>query len=271
LNLKSINLTNGDTVVKTTVRTINKKLKTKIGYTYYWFSSGYINHNVGSCTGKLLHGRYEVFDKELKLIVQGTFNLGLKTGIWMNWYPNGNIKFIGNYKKGLLCGAVKLYSENGQINSLLRYKNGLLDGRSYFFRDSLVICKYKEGKEIVKSSKIHSHLANNKNVKTNKHPSKKVFFLNWKKKPIVNNQSEGKGKEANKISNKDKTKVDKKCENQKTKSNNSNVLEGKKKVKWWEKIKLGKHDSSSEPKKSSPKNLNNKSILTKDNVPSEKK
>jgi antitoxin component YwqK of YwqJK toxin-antitoxin module len=63
-------------------------------------------------------------DKTLK--VEGQYDEGLKTGIWKNYYENGQLKSIGNYESfgGEKNGGWKYYYENGQLKSEGRFLSG---------------------------------------------------------------------------------------------------------------------------------------------------
>lgn len=150
-DLRSINLSFGDSIVKTTASNIYPKKRLLQNAQYFWYSSGKIQTNYGSYSGKLIHGKYEVFDRNNKLIRQGNFNYGLKQGIWMEWYPDGIKKEIISYKNGDPDGIRLTYTNDGKILSKMMYKEGLLHGKSFFyFNDTSIIKRFKNGKEIVK-------------------------------------------------------------------------------------------------------------------------
>jgi hypothetical protein len=164
----------------------NKSLKQKVnpGYTYYWYYANAINHNMGSNTGKVLHGKYEVFDSQQKLRVQGNFEYGVMTGNWYRWYPNGNIQFADQYKNGFLHGEIKSFANNGKPISIMEYKNGLLDGKSYFFlNDSTLTKEYKNGKELIKTKRIEKPKIKKEKVKKVEQPLTPKDSVNTAEKP----------------------------------------------------------------------------------------
>lgn len=149
-NLRRVSIVMGDTIVKAQV--INQYSRKSIlpGSPYYWYGSGKINVNVGSFSGKVLHGKYEMFDKNNRLIGQGNFDYGLKQGNWIVWFANGLKKEESFYKDGLLVGERLVYRD-GKIFSKEKYNNGLLHGKSiYYQKDSAIIKEFKEGIELVK-------------------------------------------------------------------------------------------------------------------------
>ena len=154
VDVRNVNIVTTDSIIKTTACYQTRKQKPQPEYNYYWYEAGKINHNTGGFSGKLLHGKYEVFDNQQKMRVKGTFEYGLMTGDWTRWYSSGNIQATCTYKKGLPQGKVLTYTTAGKLSSVLNYRNGLLQGKSYFFQpDTMIIKKYKSGIEMVKRDK----------------------------------------------------------------------------------------------------------------------
>lgn len=155
-NLRNINLPLGDSIIKAQVSSHYPRKKLLPGSHYYWYGSGKINMNQGSYSGKLLHGKYEVFDKSNRLIRQGNFDYGLKQGTWTAWYPNGLKKEVSDYKDGLLTGDRLFYNNEGEIFSKQRFNNGVLDGKSFFyFKDTTIVKVFKDGKEVIMPAKVN--------------------------------------------------------------------------------------------------------------------
>lgn len=154
-NLRSLNLTVGDSVIKTHFTTAYTKKKLIPAAPYFWYASGKIQFNCGSYSGKLLHGKFEMFDKNNKLIQQGNFDYGLKQGAWNIWYPNGLKKVVLFYKDGMPQGECLQYDQNGVLVSKQIYHDGVLHGKClYYFPDTVLFKQYKYGKEIIKPVKI---------------------------------------------------------------------------------------------------------------------
>ncbi|HEX3008687.1 MAG TPA: hypothetical protein VHO90_13835 [Bacteroidales bacterium] len=153
-NFRSLNLNIGDSIIKTQICNEVVLKKHFPNAFYYWYYSGKINMNQGGYSGKLIHGKYEVFNKSNKLICSGNFNYGLKEGEWKEWYPGGNIKTLTKFHNGMIHGEYFSYDEKGKLISKETYNEGMLDGRSYFYlNDTVVIKKFKDGKEITKPSR----------------------------------------------------------------------------------------------------------------------
>jgi antitoxin component YwqK of YwqJK toxin-antitoxin module len=67
----------------------------------------------------------EYFDLEGNKLYEYHFNsLGNYEGKQYEWYKNGNLKRISNYKNSKLNGKDSYYDENGNIKYALNYKNG---------------------------------------------------------------------------------------------------------------------------------------------------
>lgn len=63
------------------------------------------------------------------VVQEGDFSRGRKTGVWKNYWPNGNLKSEINYKNGRPTGPYTTYFENGNINEKATMQGGLLVGK----------------------------------------------------------------------------------------------------------------------------------------------
>lgn len=82
---------------------------------------------------------------------RGQYSMGMKTGEWKHFYPNGKLKFKGEYKDDLPYGTHIYYHENGVKSLKGKYERGLKDGawKSYNEmgeKDHYVI--YERGEEV---------------------------------------------------------------------------------------------------------------------------
>lgn len=146
---RNVTISYPDSVIKTSV--LDKPLKNGVSdnYTYYWYYAGTINQNQGGYSGKLINGRFEVFDNHQKLLSQGNFRFGLKYGNWIRWYEDGTLKQSCSFKNGQMDGSLKSYDNSGHLLSDLNYKNNKLDGKAeYFLKDTVVIKKFRMGKDL---------------------------------------------------------------------------------------------------------------------------
>jgi antitoxin component YwqK of YwqJK toxin-antitoxin module len=151
---RKVIITAPDSVIKASIQ--NKAFTGKIleTRTYFWYYNGRINHNQGGFSGKLLHGKYEVFDNQQRLLTMGSFLNGLKEGSWIRWNINGKMKESCSFKKGKLEGILKTYTITGDLLTESNYKNDLLEGKSRYYRNGTVIIKkYRMSKEIDNAKK----------------------------------------------------------------------------------------------------------------------
>jgi antitoxin component YwqK of YwqJK toxin-antitoxin module len=56
---------------------------------------------------------------------EGKYIIGLKDGIWKSYYPDGTLKFKGNFVQGNPDGKQTLYFENGNIKEEQYYQAGI--------------------------------------------------------------------------------------------------------------------------------------------------
>jgi hypothetical protein len=145
-----------DSLVQFNVLRNSTGIKTELDKIYYWYSKKKIHKNRGDYYGKLLHGIYCSFDNESQLISKGTFGRGLKVGQWKEWYNNGNISSVENWKDGLLDGKVQKFNDHGQCVYTGLYQEGEKCGFHIFYSDQGEPMKQthfkaglKNGKEII--------------------------------------------------------------------------------------------------------------------------
>lgn len=150
---RKINLTDGDSSITTAIWERPLKGHIRPDNTYYWYYAGTIHHNLGGISGKPLHGKYELYDSKRRLIMQGYFQLGLKTGNWTRWYDNGMIKESYFFKNGKLKGQFRTFDTDGRLLSASTYKDGILHGKAiYYAKDTTIVKRYREGKELIKKA-----------------------------------------------------------------------------------------------------------------------
>jgi hypothetical protein len=179
---RKIVMSYNDSMIVTQVYNQNKTLKTKDYCVYHWYSADKINTNRGGYSGKLLHGKYQVFNTEGRLITEGSFSFGLKTGPWKTWYQSGEIKSSGNYKDGLKYGTFRYYNPNGKIITQEDYKNDKLHGKKIsFLQNPPVFKKYRNGNEVIKKPLKLRKIKEKKEEKAEKQKKKLFRKLLFKK------------------------------------------------------------------------------------------
>ncbi len=141
------------------------KIKSKMGHIYYWYANNDIKKTDGGFDGKLLHGEYKSFYRNMNLKEQGSFSYGLKDGAWKSWYEDGKIHELGNYKKGKEQGEQAIYDAQGNIVSKTNFKKGIKQGKTISYQNGKVdtIVNYKKGEpEPAKRVKSKSETQKNK-------------------------------------------------------------------------------------------------------------
>ena len=91
-----------------------KKLKRQDDLVYFWYEYGKIHKNTGYFSGKLVHGEVMYKDVDGKVVCSGSFNHGLKIGVWNFWNVNGGRTKTEVWNKGTL-EKVNIYSTSGSI------------------------------------------------------------------------------------------------------------------------------------------------------------
>lgn len=129
-----ITLVSLDTVYVFKLSQDNVKLNPRLDY--FWSTNGILNHTQGNYSGKLLHGRFEKFDRSNHLLEKGQFDRGLKTGTWQQWYESGKLSARYVWKKGVLSGKFEEYYPNGIVMRSGTFVNGKLHGPVALFADN---------------------------------------------------------------------------------------------------------------------------------------
>jgi antitoxin component YwqK of YwqJK toxin-antitoxin module len=120
--------------------------------TYFWYKSNEIHQSKGDYAGDLLHGNYVRHYITNELAEKGDFSYGLKKGEWKNWYKNGSLKSISNWKRGALSGEYFLHNDSGELLLKGRYSKGEKVGKWVDYREKDTI-RYKKGVVILKKGK----------------------------------------------------------------------------------------------------------------------
>lgn len=76
----------------------------------------------------VVHDKINRFDEE-----------GRKTGKWLAFYENGNVKEEKNYSNGKLEGYVKRYSQEGKLITAVKYTKGIVDLEADDFQTGIEI------------------------------------------------------------------------------------------------------------------------------------
>lgn len=126
-HLRKVELKNNDSSVVATYLISKQNINPAPKVYYYWFENNSIFYNQSGISGFLLHSEYTVKDSKGRMIVKGQFEMGLKTGIWKYWHPNGVLKKAEKFEKGML---VKILEEYDSAGNNLIIKKSFLNGFS---------------------------------------------------------------------------------------------------------------------------------------------
>lgn len=114
---------------------------------YYWFSGNQISITQGGYSGKPLNGDYEDVYNNKNLKESGSFDEGLKTGLWKSWTEEGILINQYTFHKGSKDGIYTKYDVKGKVMEKGTYRNDLLDGKQEIVgTDSTRVTYYKDGK-----------------------------------------------------------------------------------------------------------------------------
>jgi antitoxin component YwqK of YwqJK toxin-antitoxin module len=139
-----------DSTVKANILLANFEKPPKSDRVYYWFYQDQINKNVGGYSGRILDGRYTVFDLGKNLITEGMFKKGLKHGTWKKWLNKGGLLSIEEYKNGLKHGRSYQYDRTGKLISMNQYRFGKKNGKCIIYKnDSAITHKFHRDIEIL--------------------------------------------------------------------------------------------------------------------------
>ncbi|MBC7912839.1 MAG: hypothetical protein H7Y07_01835 [Pyrinomonadaceae bacterium] len=115
--------------------------------TYYWYGTNQINLTQGGYSGRLLNGVYMEYFPDRNIKLSGYYNNGLKEGIWKTWDSDGILIDYFTWKKGQRNGDFKLFNDSGKIQEIGIYKDDLLEGwkKVYTSSDSVEVIYYNKG------------------------------------------------------------------------------------------------------------------------------
>lgn len=88
-------------------------------------------------TGELYTGHViNMSKKTWKKILETYLTNGLINGKYREWYPNGVLKFEGNFINGKREGMFYTWHPNGKIKNEMKYANNVLDSLSFSFLEN---------------------------------------------------------------------------------------------------------------------------------------
>ncbi|MBL6963144.1 MAG: hypothetical protein ISR55_04925 [Bacteroidetes bacterium] len=102
---------------------------------------------------------HKEYSKEGILQVSGQYNLqGIKTGIWTEYYANGEISSVELYQDGKLHGNYKSFHKNGHIWATGKYNHGCKEGKFELYdQDGNLILIQQYCKDTIVESAVSHH------------------------------------------------------------------------------------------------------------------
>ena len=125
---RTVHLSNKNTIIKAEI-SLTKTIKTKKlneNLEYSWFYNNSIKTSKGNFSGRLLDGKYEVYDLKNNLLTKGQYDLGLKQDKWYYWYANGMLKTIIDYKNGYIHGKSVDFKQDNNNKSISTFRKNKL-------------------------------------------------------------------------------------------------------------------------------------------------
>ena len=74
-----------------TINDLDPNIRTKNDRWYHWYHPHDLHITAGDYSGRLLDGEYKSFFPKGDLKEKGEFKKGLKSGQWKSWYENGTV------------------------------------------------------------------------------------------------------------------------------------------------------------------------------------
>lgn len=105
-----------------------KKLTYDSDKNYSWYKNQKIHTSQGTSGGYLLHGSYIKYSIDHQVLERGSYEYGIKNGLWRKWNQDGKVIENSNWSNGNPNGKVELFDSLGNRISLNNYKNGSLHG-----------------------------------------------------------------------------------------------------------------------------------------------
>ena len=76
----------------------------------------------------LVHGEYKMFGLSGEVLIEGNYDTGKRQGLFVNYYPNGNLQRETIYKDGIREGTTKVYDQDGSLIQEAVFQNDTLSG-----------------------------------------------------------------------------------------------------------------------------------------------
>jgi len=140
-----IHLTDSNRLITAEIKPLEFTPKKYINRFYYWYSSNAIKKTQGGYSGKLLNGLYVEYWPNKNLREQGNFYGGLKDKEWSSWSENGFLLRKVMWKMGEKSGVSEYFDEFGNLKERRTYSHNILSPHiQYFGGKDTVTQKHKD-------------------------------------------------------------------------------------------------------------------------------
>ena len=148
---REIIISRQDTITRVYIFVENPIFQPKKKRRYSWYQKQSVLNTRGAWSGKLLHGKYEVFYPNHNLLEQGVYHKGLRVGDWITWYASGEKKESIAWKQGQKHGVFERYNEEGEVIEKGKYCHNKRHGIVLVYEeDKWIKQRYKAGELIKK-------------------------------------------------------------------------------------------------------------------------
>lgn len=117
---------------------------------YASYESEQIFEMQGAVRAHPLNGRYQAYDLDNHLLMEGIYSYGLRSGGWKQWDTKGVLLNHHCWKDGILDGAFREYDKKGSLVRSGQYRKGKLHGKIFVYNQDGLVQKlrYKKGNPI---------------------------------------------------------------------------------------------------------------------------
>ena len=95
--------------------------------------------------------------KERYVLLTGSFDNGLREGLWRSFYENGEVRDVAFYKKNLLNGDYKSFDKHGDLKESGKFVNNKKEGE-WLLKGGLQVVKFENDKVISTVNKTRRQL-----------------------------------------------------------------------------------------------------------------
>lgn len=145
--LHKIRITDTDKTILAEVIPVTSNPDVQPDLKYYWYAANKIHTLQGGYSGQLLNGVYTEFYLNKNLKTQGIFKKGLKDGIWKEWNEQGILTRLVNWDLGIRSGNFSFFNPDGSVKQTGKYYQDEFNGPVVIYegRDSTRTVYYKNG------------------------------------------------------------------------------------------------------------------------------